>query len=94
MKTVNTKTEEFYEDRKSNCCDASIYFSTDICVVCENHCEYLITTVSIDFSIDTLSMLEDLLIGQLEMWNKESDEFSLDYRKKINKILIEIQEQI
>tara|TARA_Y100000401_G_C8168621_1_gene148010 strand:- start:158 stop:277 length:120 start_codon:yes stop_codon:yes gene_type:complete len=39
-------------------------------------------------------MLEDLLIGQLEMWQQESDEFSIDYCKKINKILTEIQEQI
>tara|TARA_R100001163_G_scaffold11841_1_gene10899 strand:+ start:320 stop:604 length:285 start_codon:yes stop_codon:yes gene_type:complete len=93
MKTVNTKNEEYYEDRKSKCCNDAIYFSTDICVVCENHCEHSITKVTIDFSKDNLLMLEDLLIGQFEMWNQENDEFSIKYCKQINKILNEIQNQ-
>ena len=94
MKTVNINNEEYYEDRESICCNLPVYFQTDLCVGCQEHCEYLITKVSIDFSKENILMLEDLLIGQLEMWQQESDEFSIDYCKKINKILTEIQEQI
>jgi len=34
--------EEYYEDRLSVCCNAPLYFQTDICVVCEEHSEFII----------------------------------------------------
>ena len=40
---------------------------------------------------ENLSFLEDMLIGQLELYEKEDED---DYCKKIKKVLKEIQEQI
>ncbi len=34
--------EEYYEDRLSGCCNAPIYFQTDICIVCGEHSEIII----------------------------------------------------
>ena len=34
---IDLGTEEYYEDRLSNCCHEVIYFHTDICSYCGNH---------------------------------------------------------
>ena len=42
MKYIHIDNEEYYEDRFSYCCDLPIFFQTDICVYCEEHCKYYI----------------------------------------------------
>jgi hypothetical protein len=37
---IDLGIEEYYEDRLSNCCQAVIYFQTDICSYCNKHTEY------------------------------------------------------
>ena len=50
--------------------------------------------MNIELKSENLSFLEDMLMGQLELFEKENDEFSNEYCKKIKKVLIQIQEQI
>jgi hypothetical protein len=47
--------------------------------------------MNIDLTKESFNFLEDFLIGQLEMYEKYDDEFSINYCKKINKLLKEIQ---
>ena len=94
MKYIHIDNEEYYEDRFSDCCDLPIFFQTDICVGCQKHTTYKIVNMNIDITKESLLFLEDLLIGQLELFEKEKDEFSENYCKKINKALTEIQEQL
>ena len=42
MKNIYTGTEEYYEDRISDCCNLPIFFQTDICIGCENHTTFKI----------------------------------------------------
>ena len=42
MKDIYIGTEEYYEDRLSNCCNLPIFFQTDICMGCENHTTFTI----------------------------------------------------
>tara|TARA_Y100000593_G_scaffold88017_1_gene169535 strand:- start:955 stop:1245 length:291 start_codon:yes stop_codon:yes gene_type:complete len=92
--TVNLNNQEYYEDRISNCCGLSIFSGTDICVACENHTTYKITKMNIELKSESLYLLEDLLIGQLELCEQENDESTNDYRKQINNVLTEIQKQL
>ena len=94
MKNIYTGTEEYYEDRISDCCNLPIFFQTDICIGCENHTTFKIIKMNIELKSENLSFLEDMLIGQLELFEKENDEFSNEYCEKIKKVLIEIQEQL
>lgn len=49
--------------------------------------------MNIELKSENLSFLEDMLMGQLELFEKENDEFSNEYCKKIKKVLIQIQQQ-
>tara|TARA_R100000152_G_C6727993_1_gene153026 strand:+ start:136 stop:405 length:270 start_codon:yes stop_codon:yes gene_type:complete len=88
------QNEEYYEDRLSNCCGLPIFFLTDICIGCKEHSNYKIIKMNIELKSESLSFLEDMLIGQLELFEKENDEFYNEYCEKIKKVLIEIQEQL
>ncbi len=94
MKYIHIDNEEYYEDRFSDCCDLPIFFQTDICVGCQKHTTFKIKKMTIELSDQNLDFLEDMLIGQLELFEKEGDDFSKDYCEKINKLLKEIQKQL
>ena len=94
MKYIHIDNEEYYEDRFSKCCDLPIFFQTDICIGCKEHATFKIIKMNIDLTKESFDFLEDFLIGQLEMYEKYDDEFSINYCKKINKLLKEMKVEI
>jgi len=92
VKYIIIKNEEYNENTLSVCCELPVFEQTDICIGCEEHKEFkIIKKMNIELKSENLSFLEDMLIGQLELYEKEDED---DYCEKIKKVLKEIKEQI
>jgi hypothetical protein len=73
-------------DLNIDCGDAEPNYNNDFCSVgCYDQ------RVIIELSKQNIYFLEDVLINQLELFEKENDKFSEDYCNKINQLLKQIR---